>query len=166
MRLIVAAIGATAAGLLELTVVPYMRVGEAQPHPVLVFGVVWVLIAGFESGLVWAFVGGLVLDILAARPLGTSALALLVALGGASAAGHLLARVRPLAPVPLTFAFSLVYSSIVFVLLSALATPLPIEALASALLPGAFYDTILAAIVGPLAVSIHDRSIDQDRADW
>jgi len=166
MRFIVAAVGATVAALLELTVVPYLRIGEAHPHPVLVLGIVWVVAAGYESGLAWAFTGGLVLDVLADRPIGSTAFALLVSVAGAAVLARPLARVRPLAPIPLVLAFSLVNSIIVFVLLGALGTPLPSRDLVPTLLPGALYDTLLAAVVGPLAISIHDRAREQERADW
>ena len=58
MSLFVAAIGATVTAIVELTVGPYIRVGNAQPHLVFVFAVVWTIAIGLESGLVWAFVGG------------------------------------------------------------------------------------------------------------
>src|SRR5262245_66427897 len=73
MRLLLAAVGATVIAVLELTVGPYLRVGEAQPHLVLVVGIVVTVAVGLEAGLVWAFVGGLVLDVLAQRPLGSPA---------------------------------------------------------------------------------------------
>lgn len=166
MRLLVAAVGATVAAMFELTVVPYVRVGDAHPHLVLVLGIVWVVAAGFESGLAWAFVGGLVLDVLAVRPLGASALALLVCIAGAAVAARALNRIRPLAPVPLTFAFSLVNSVMLFVLLSAVRSPVAVADPFGLLLPGAVYDTVLAAVLGPLAVSIHDKATDQERVEW
>ena len=73
MTLLVAAIAATVAAIVELTITPFLRVGDAQPHLVFVLAVVWTVAVGLDSGLVWAFVGGLVLDTLAQRPLGTTA---------------------------------------------------------------------------------------------
>ena len=166
MSLIVAAVGATVAALVELTVVPYLGIGDAHPHLVLVLGIVWTVAAGFESGLSWAFAGGLVLDFLAQRPVGSTAFALLVTIAGAGVLGGLLSRVRPLAPIPLVFVFSLVNSTIVFVLFSALGPPLPPRDLIATLMPGAVYDTVLAAVIGPLAVAIHDRATEQERVDW
>lgn len=72
-----AAVVATGAALLETTVGPHVAVGGGGPHLVLVLGVVWTVAAGVESGLAWAFAGGLALDVLAQRPLGSSAFALL-----------------------------------------------------------------------------------------
>ena len=84
MHLIIAAALAVVAALAEFTVVPYLKIGQAVPHPVLVFGVIWAIADGLEAGLTWAFVGGLALDILGQRPLGSSAFSLLVAIGIAS----------------------------------------------------------------------------------
>jgi rod shape-determining protein MreD len=73
MSLLFAAIGATLTALAEVTVVPYLAVGDAKPHLVLVIGVIWTIAAGIDRGVVWAFVGGLFLDALTGRPLGASA---------------------------------------------------------------------------------------------
>jgi rod shape-determining protein MreD len=78
MTLLLAAVGATVTALLELTVGPYLRIGTAEPHLVLVLGIVVTVAIGLEAGLVWAFVGGLVLDVIAQRPLGSSSFALLL----------------------------------------------------------------------------------------
>jgi len=166
MSLLLAAVGATAAALIELTVTPYLRVGNANPHVVLVLGVIWTVAAGIEGGLVWAFVGGLALDVLAQRPLGSTAFALLVALGGAAVVGRLLSRLRPVAPIVAVGLLSAVYSMMLFVLLGALRTPIPVENPLEILLPGVVYDTILAAAVGPLVVALHDRTVDTERVDW
>ena len=71
MSLFVAAIGATVTAIFELTISPYLRVGNAQPHLVFVLAVIWTVAVGLDSGLVWAFVGGIALDVLAQRPLGS-----------------------------------------------------------------------------------------------
>ena len=84
MTLLLAAVGAVVTALIELTVTPYLRIGSAQPHPVLVLAVIVTIAVGLEAGLVWAFVGGLALDVLAPRPLGSTAFALLLCVGGAS----------------------------------------------------------------------------------
>jgi rod shape-determining protein MreD len=166
MSSLLAAVGATVAALLETTVGPHLGVGGAHPHLVLVLGIVWTVAAGVESGLVWAFAGGLALDILAQRPLGSSALALLICIGGAGAVARLLSRARRLAPIPLVFLFSFVNSLLLLVIYGALRTPIPAPDPISTLLPGVLYDTVIAAVIGPLAVAARDRRLDQDRADW
>lgn len=166
MSLALAAVGALAAALLELTVIPYLSIGGAVPHPVLVFGIVWAIAVSAEGGLVWAFVGGIALDVLAQRPLGSSAFALLVAIGGAAALAVPFGRFRLLAPIVTTAVFSPGYSLTFFAIYSALRGPTPLADPVSAALPGAVFDTVLAAIVGPLAVAVAVRRREAERLDW
>ena len=166
MTLLLAAVGATVTALLELTVGPYLRVGVAQPHLVLVAGIVVTVAIGLEAGLVWAFVGGIVVDVLADRPLGSTSFALLLCVGATAVLGHLLVRVRPIVPIVATLLLSLVYSMILYLAFNALRSPIPIVDPVSILLPGVVYDTILAALIGPLAISIHDRRAETERVDW
>jgi rod shape-determining protein MreD len=166
MRLLLAAVGATVMAVVELTVGPYLRVGEAQPHFVLVVGIVVTVAVGLEAGLVWAFVGGLVLDVLAQRPLGSTAFALLLCMGATAVMARYLVRIRLLVPIVATLALSLAYSMILFAALNALRTPIAISDPIQVLIPGAVYDTVLAAIIGPLAISIHDRRTAEERVDW
>src|SRR6266496_140569 len=99
MTLLVAAIAATVAAIVELTVTPYLRVGDAQPHLVFVLAVVWTVAVGLDSGLVWAFVGGLALDTLAQRPLGSTAFALLIVVGATAVLGRSLVHIRPIVTI-------------------------------------------------------------------
>ena len=166
MTLLLAAVGATVTALLELTVGPYLRVESTQPHLVLVLGVVVTVALGLEAGLAWGFLGGLVLDVLAQRPLGSTAFALLLCVGAAFVLGRLVTRLRPLVPIPATFLLSLVYSMSLFATFNALRATIPVADPGGAILPGAVYDAVLAALIGPIAVAIHDRRADEDRVDW
>jgi len=165
MSLFVAAIGAAVTAIFELTVGPYLRVGDAQPHLVFVFAIVCTIAVGLETGLAWGFVGGIVLDVLAQRPLGSSSFALIIVVGLAAAIGRLFIRLRPLVVAPAVALLSLVYSMTLFILLAALrASAAPSEPLAL-LGPGVAYDAVIAVVVGPLAVAIHDRRVDQGVID-
>ena len=166
MTLLLAAVGAVVTALLELTVAPYLQIGDARPHLVLVLAVIVTIAVGLEAGLVWAFVGGLALDVLAQRPLGSSAFALLLCVGGASILARSFARLRPIVPIGAVFILRLGYSMTLFVIYGALGTPLPVADPLDAVLPGAVYDAVLAAIIGPLAIAVHDRRIEQERMDW
>ena len=166
MTLLLAAVGATVTALLELSVGPYLRVGTSQPHLVLVLAVIVTVAIGLEAGLTWGFVGGLVLDVLAQRPIGSTAFALLLCVGGAFVLAHLVARLRAAVPIPATFLLSLLYSMILFVAFNALRATIPVADPAAAILPGAVYDAVLAALIGPIAVTIHDRRADVERVDW
>jgi rod shape-determining protein MreD len=166
MTLLLAAVGAVVTALLELSVGPYLRIGDAQPHLVLVLAVVVTIAFGLDAGLVWAFVGGLALDVLAQRPLGSTSFALLLCVGGASLIARSFIRLRPIVPIGAVFILSIGYSMILFVAFSALGSPLPVADPLGAVLPSAIYDVVLAAIIGPLTIAVHDRRTEQERVDW
>ena len=120
-----------------------------------------------EAGLVWAFVGGLVLDVLAQRPLGSTAFALLLCVGVAALLGHWFVRLRHVVPIPATFILSLLYSMTLFVAFNALRAPIPVaDPLAPSPAGRRLSTLVLAALIGPLAISIHDRRADVERVDW
>jgi rod shape-determining protein MreD len=164
MTLLVAAIAATVAAIVELTITPYLRVGDAQPHLVFVLAVVWTVAVGLDSGLVWAFVGGLVLDTLAQRPLGSTAFALLLVVGATGAITRSLVRIRPVVAIIATLLLSLVYSMTLLMLFSVLRPPSTLADPLRIVGPSVLYDVIVAAVLGPLAVSLRDRFVDEERA--
>ena len=166
MTLLLAAVGATVTALLELTIGPYLRVGIAEPHLVLVVGIVVTLALDIEAGLVWAFVGGLVLDVLAQRPIGSTPFALLLCMGGAALLGRAFVRVRQIVPIPAAFVLSLLYSMTLFLAFNVLGAAIPVADPLSKVLPGAVFDLVAAALIGPLAISIHDRRAQVERVDW
>jgi rod shape-determining protein MreD len=165
MRLLLAAIGTTLAAVIELSLVPYVSIAGAHPHPVLVLTVIWTIVAGIEPGLICAFLGGLVLDLLAPRPLGSTAFALLIAAGGAALFARALVRVRPLTPVFAVPISSLIYSLVLVGVLTLMGVLL-VQDPVGPLLPGVVYDGVLGLLVGPLAVSIRDRRVAEERVDW
>ncbi len=90
MTLPFAALGALIAALIETSVAPELTIGGAQVDLVLAFAIVAAMAMGIEDGLVWAFLGGLMLDMLiAGRPVGATTLSLLLAVGLAALAVRL-----------------------------------------------------------------------------
>lgn len=49
----------------------------AQPNLMLLVVLIWSVVRGVEEGLVWGFIGGLVIDLFSGGPLGATVLALL-----------------------------------------------------------------------------------------
>lgn len=166
MTYLLAAVGATAAALVELSLGQYLGIGGVHPHPVLVFGVIWTIALGLDSGLAWAFVGGIALDSLAGRPLGVSAFALLISVGGATLIGRSFVRIRPLAPLIAIPILSIVNSLIIFTLLAAIKPPVTVPDPLSVFMPGAVYDAVVGLLFGPLIVSIRDRRLGEERVDF
>lgn len=168
MSLLIAAIGATVVAVLDVTLsaADTLKVGNAAPHITLVLGVIWTIAAGIDSGVVWAFVGGIILDALLGRPLGASAFSLIVAVGLARAMVEPLMRVRLLAPILAVPVVSFVYSLLLLVLGSAASPAAPSIDPVAAFVPSAIYDAVLALVLGPLVVSIRDRRLGVERPDW
>ncbi len=86
MGLLSAAVGAIIAAILEVSVLSQLQLGGVTPELVLAMGVGVAMVAGFEAGMIWAFLGGVMLDmLLPERALGATTLVLLVAIGVCSA---------------------------------------------------------------------------------
>jgi len=120
MSLPVAAVGAVVAALLETSVLPDLAPAGLKPDLVFVLTIVATMMIGVEDGLTWAFLGGLMLDILLPEraPGGTSFV--LLACAGLAA---LIARVLPQRRIPIAvaavFVLSWVYQLLSVVVLSA-----------------------------------------------
>lgn len=167
MSLLLAAIGATIVALVEVTLAPsYIAVGDASPHPVLIGAVIWTVAAGIDRGITWAFVGGIVLDSLLGRALGTSAIALLVVIGGAALIAHPFPRLRLVAPIVAVPILSLVYSVLIIALATATQPGLTVQDPVKLVLPGVIYDTIVGMFLGPIVITLHDRRTVAERMDW
>ena len=77
MSLTLAAVGAVVAAVLQLTIVPYLGIAGAYPDLLLVVAVIATFAWSTEAGMTLAFVGGLMIDLLAPRPIGLTAFTLL-----------------------------------------------------------------------------------------
>jgi rod shape-determining protein MreD len=82
MSVLAPAVGAVLAAILESSVLTHLQVGSVRPDLVFAMGIAVAMVLGFESGMTWAFVGGLSLDLLLpGQVLGASALTLLLLIG-------------------------------------------------------------------------------------
>ena len=92
---------------------------------------------GLEAGLVWAFVGGLALDVLAQRPLGCPRpLRSRSCVGRRIRLARSFARIRPLVADPATLRPQPLYSMTLFVAFNALRATIPVTDPAAPSLPG------------------------------
>jgi len=160
-----AAVGAGIAALLELTIASRYQIAGAQLQLSLVLAVTVTLVYGFQSGMAWAFVGGLSLDVFAIRPLGSSVFEMLIVVALAAVAEPLVSRSRflgcVLAVAVLTPVF-LVVSDFTIGLLSPPAPPIqPPNLIAAALANG-----MLAAVAAPLVIWIKRRAEQRERVLW
>lgn len=79
MSVLAPAVGAFLAAVIESSVLTHLQVGSVKPDFVFAVGVAVAMVLGFESGMTWAFTGGLTLDLLLPeRALGSTALTLIL----------------------------------------------------------------------------------------
>jgi rod shape-determining protein MreD len=113
-----AALGAIVAALIETTVIPEMAIFGVQANLVLTLAVVATVLMGIEDGLVWAFLGGLLVDMLTpARPVGATTFVLLITVGLAFAATRFAGQSR-LAAVIIVFGLSWAFHLVLLVTLA------------------------------------------------
>lgn len=75
MRFLLGVLIPVVAALLQGTVAPLIAVGGARPSLPILVAASWSVAAGAREGVWWAFLGGLVSDLISAGPLGAFALA-------------------------------------------------------------------------------------------
>jgi rod shape-determining protein MreD len=75
MRLVLGVLIPVVAALLQGTVAPLIAIGGARPSLPILVAASWSVAAGAREGVWWAFLGGIVSDLISAGPLGAFALA-------------------------------------------------------------------------------------------
>jgi rod shape-determining protein MreD len=162
-----AAAGAVLAALLETSVFSELRPFGVKPDLVFVFAIITAMVVGVEDGLIWAFLGGLMLDLLSAeRPIGATTLALLLVTGIAIAVARFLPQTRVLMPTLAVFVLAWVYHFVGFGLLAATTrVSIPPDP-GSMILPVSLVDAGLGLIVALVARSLWLRYSQHDRLEW
>jgi rod shape-determining protein MreD len=168
MSLVLAAVGAAVAALIQSSILPFTAAGGAGLDLVLVLAVVWTMTVGLDGGLVWAFLGGLIIDVLLMRPLGLTAFVLLLAVGAA----WLVGRISPRAFYPVVVATAAVtagLASILTIVLFGVLRGLPagVDPLSQAV-PTTLLAGLVAALIAPVPVIIRRRRFgdETERVDW
>jgi rod shape-determining protein MreD len=68
--------------ILQATVIPQIRILGGQPDLIFLMTLSWSIHGRLEQSVTWAFVGGIVQDLMSAAPLGTSTLGLILLVFG------------------------------------------------------------------------------------
>lgn len=145
------------AGLLQSTAATRIKINGVKPDLVLIMVVVGTLVYGPRIGLVWAFVGGLVLDIFSGGPLGASSLALMAAVLVAGMGHRTLSRYNLIVPIGAMALGTVVYGAAYLGLLTVLqyvqvaqhSLPLGLT-VQNILVPALVYNTTLMILLLPL----------------
>jgi rod shape-determining protein MreD len=166
MSLTLAAVGALVAALFDTSIAPYLQIGGVQPDLVLVLAVIWTVVVGFEGGLVWAFVGGLAIDLLAPRPLGSTAFVMLLTVGAAAVFARAVVRGHYVRPIIAVFLGSIMYTTLFTAVHRALLGPIPLDDAIAGVVPTAVFDALIALLIAPIVVRLHARGADRERVAW
>jgi rod shape-determining protein MreD len=163
------------ASLLQSTTTNRLQVRGVKPDLVLLLVLIGTLLYGSRSGVFWAFVGGIGVDLFSGGPLGSSSLALMAATLVVGVGHRTLSRYNLLVPLGAVIAGTLVYGMSylgILVVLEALTNwlagqgatldivrpdlPLPLwpalywPTVQDVVLPALFYNTVLMLLLTPL----------------
>jgi rod shape-determining protein MreD len=100
---------------LEATILPHLQVGSAQPDLTMLVVGAWSLRRGVEEGAVWAFIGGIFLDLLSAGPVSATMFALLTVsliLGVDPSTGVGRRQTRPFGGNPMVLILGVVFATL------------------------------------------------------
>lgn len=143
------------AAILQSSIFPQFRILNGQPDLVLLLVVAWAIRAPLEEAVVWAFVGGLLQDLLSLTPLGTSSAGLVLLVFGINMLTRQVYNVNIAMIVGFVFAGT-VLQHVLFVLVMAyVGQQYELGAfIRTVLLPTLFYNLLLIlpiyALTGPL----------------
>ena len=160
-----AAVGAGIAALLEATTASRYQLAGSQLQLLLVFAVAVTVVFGFEEGMSWAFVGGLMADFLSLRPLGSTVFELLVVVGITDISVPVLTRARYPGCVGAVFVLTPIYLVVADMVAALLQPPAPTLRISN-LIIAAVVNAAVAALAAPLVIGIRRRAEKRERVLW
>jgi rod shape-determining protein MreD len=145
-----------AACLFQATAAARIKIYGVKPDLVLLLVVIGTLVYGGRVGLVWAFFGGLGLDIFSGGPMGSSSLALMAAALVAGVGHRTLSRYNVFVPVVTMVAATLAYAGAYLGILAVLQYldvthhQVPVFAtIQNVVVPAVVYNTTLMVVLIP-----------------
>jgi hypothetical protein len=161
-----AALGALVAALIEATVLSELSIAGTQADLVLALAIVATMVLSAEDGLVWAFVGGLMLDMLTpARPVEATTLSLLLVVGLAALAAHVVGRGHRLPAIISAFVLTWVFHAVLIGAL-VLIEGLALSVFEPRLVLAASIMNLVIALPAALLFGAIARRLAAERADW
>lgn len=148
----------TLVAIFQGTAAPQIRVGAGYPDLMLICVVTWQLVQARGDGYVWAFIGGIALDLISGGPFGASILGLLAAAAVADRVGGGLFQDRLALPLLATFLGTLAYHGVYLIAIRIFGWAAdPSEALFRVILPSALINMVISPIVFRLMVALYRR---------
>ena len=167
MSVLAPAVGAVLAAILESSVLAHLEMGSVKPDLVFAVGVAVAMVLGFQSGMTWAFVGGVMLDLLIpGRALGSTTLTLVLATGMALVVARALWPPRLIVIALTTIGLSFIYQILLLGLL-ALTVDVAFAGLSVAnLLVVALMNGAIASVAVVLIRALDLRFGEPERLAW
>jgi rod shape-determining protein MreD len=145
--------------IFQATAAPQIQIGAGHPDLLLLAVMSWELLRGRGEGYVWAFIGGLSLDLIGGGPFGASILGLLAVTLVADWLGGGLFRDRAILPLITAFVGTFAFHGVYLALLSIFGWSInPLDAVFRVALPSALINMILGLIVFRLLAALHRRA--------
>lgn len=147
-----------ATALAQVTWAPRFEIGGAFPNLVLlaIVAITWTL--GPRAGMVWACVGGVLLDLTSSGPVGPHALALLPGVYVIGFWTRNVERATPVAVAATAAASTLLYSVVLVLAADLLGLPVPPAGVAAQLaLTAAVYNAVLSPFAYELVRRFHSQ---------
>jgi len=143
--------------VLQGALVPELRFGDASPNLLLLVALAWGLLAGYEDGLVWAFVAGIYMDLISGTPTGVSAMGMVVCIFALNALMGNVQRGNLLLPPAVAALSTVIYYSVVMVLLRLVGRDVNFTyTLTRIALPSALYNLVFSFLVFNIVARVWD----------
>ncbi len=148
----------TLLAIFQGTAAPQIRIASGYPDLLLVSILSWELIQGRGDGYVWAFVGGIVVDLISGGPLGASVLGYLAVAFIAERIGGGLFRDRFALPLVTAFVGTFAFHGVYLIVLRMFGWTIdPLDALFRVMLPAALINMLLGPIIFRILLVLHRR---------
>jgi len=152
--------------LLQSTALPGLTILGVSPELMLLTVLAWSLLRGVEEGLLWAFLGGLALDLFSGGPLGASTLALLAASVSTGLTQGAVTRSSFLLPMGAALAGTLLYQIIFLLVIQFTRGHVPwTDSLLRVTLPSLAVNTLAMPVVFR-ALAWLDRKTGREQIGW
>ncbi len=142
----------------QATAAPQIRIASGSVNLLLLCVMSWEQIEARGEGYVWAFIGGIILDLISGGPFGVSILGLLTATFIANQLGGGLFRDRVIIPLVTAVAGTFAYNGVYLIVLRLFGIPIDwVTAITQVILPSALLNMLVSPIVARLMLALHER---------
>lgn len=153
-------------GIVHAALAPVIVLAGVKPNLVLVAVVLVTCLAGFQAGIVWAFVAGLTANLLVGEPLGTVPLVMLVVAAVVAGGARALGRLTWVYPIGAAFVGSIVADAVTLAIGQLVGGVSIISVPGDLMLAAATINAIVAALLLYPARSAAARWIADESPAW